>query len=78
MKEEGCMNFGSMFGKVATTWKQFIEQSGATWASGWVETLLNTLSQVMWVALALVGAAGAVVEIDAGIAAGNLCWCKNG
>ncbi len=61
------MNFGSMFGKVATTWQQFIDESGATWAGEWVGKLLNTLSQVMWVALALVGAAGAVYAIYVGV-----------
>ena len=49
----------------ATTWKDIAES--ADWARGWVGTLLNTLSQVLWVALALVGTAGAIYAVYVGV-----------
>lgn len=49
----------------ATTWKEIAESQ--SWAEGWVGKLLDTLSSVMWVALALVGTAGAIYAIYVGV-----------
>lgn len=58
------MNFlYSMLG--AASWAEIAESVG--WAKGWVGDLLNTLSQVMWVAMALVGAAGGIYAIYVGV-----------
>lgn len=49
----------------ASSWKEIAES--APWAQGWVGPLLDTLSQVLWVALAIVGAAGAIYAIYVGV-----------
>ena len=62
------MNFISMLGadsKLAWTWKDVADK--VPWASGWVGNLLDTMSQVLWIAMALVGAAGAIYAIYVGI-----------
>ena len=59
------MNFMNAMMAVATSWKDITEKY--SWAKGWAGKLLDTLSQVMWVALALVGAAGAVYAIYVGV-----------
>ena len=45
----------------ATSWKEIAES--VSWAQGWVGTLLDTLSSVLWVALAIAGTAGAIYAI---------------
>lgn len=57
-------NLGSMLG-AATTWKQLAES--VDWAKGWVGPFLDALSNVLWVALAIAGAAGAIYAIYVGI-----------
>ena len=49
----------------AASWKDIAESQD--WAKGWVGTLLDTLSSVLWVALALVGTAGAIYAIYVGV-----------
>ena len=58
------MNFLNGLLNVAT-WYDVINQAGTEW--GWASTLISTLSTVLWVALALVGAAGAVYALYVGI-----------
>ena len=60
------MNFmlgAELFG----SWKDLIEKANVAWAGEWLGSLLNILSQVMWVAMALVGAAGAIYAIYVGV-----------
>ena len=65
------MKFLSMLGadKVFTTWDSLFESGGplygGTWS--WVQSLMNVLTIVMWVALALVGAAGGIYAVYVGI-----------
>lgn len=57
------MSFLSMLG--AASWKEIAET--VDWAKGWVGSLLDTLSSVLWVALALVGAAGGIYAVYVGV-----------
>ncbi len=54
---------------LATNWKTLLDQlkgkGGADW--GWVGTLTDVLTIVLWVALALVGAAGGIYAVYVGI-----------
>ncbi len=49
----------------ASSWKDIANT--VKWAEGWVGQLLDTLSQVLWVALAIVGAAGAIYAVYVGV-----------
>lgn len=55
-------NFGMM---LYSSWKEIGEN--VEWAKGWIGDLLHVLSQVLWVALAIVGAAGAIYAIYVGV-----------
>ena len=67
------MNILSMLGADTTTtntnvvwsWAEYLQEAGE--AFSWVETLVNVLSTVLWIALALVGAAGAIYATYVGI-----------
>lgn len=43
------------------------DKENIPWAGNWLGSLLNVLSQVMWVVLAIVGAAGAIYAIYVGV-----------
>ncbi len=61
------MNFGSMFNAVSS-WKGLIaNHPEITWTGEWLGKLLDVLSQVLWVALAIVGTAGAIYAIYVGV-----------
>lgn len=49
------------------TWSDIIEDYGGEAASGWLPSLLNTLEWVLWVALIIVAAAGAIYAIYVGV-----------
>ena len=58
---------GSMLG-VISNWNDLFTQEGVDAGQwGWVKTLMGTLSTVLWVILALVGAAGGIYSIYVGI-----------
>lgn len=69
MEEEKRMNFlNSILNAVASSWPEVVNKAneyGNNW--GWVSKLLNTLSIVLWVLLALVGAAGGIYALYVGI-----------
>lgn len=49
----------------AASWNDIVRDFGAEW--GWISTLMTTLSTVLWVLLALVGAAGGIYALYVGI-----------
>lgn len=53
-----------LFSMLGASWKDIA--TNYDWAS-WSGPLLDTISQIMWVALALVGAAGAIYAIYVGV-----------
>lgn len=61
------MNFLSQLLKVdgIATWNDVVIKAGADW--GWATTLISVMSTVLWIALALVGAAGAIYALYVGI-----------
>ena len=61
------MNFlNSMLTDVAFSWNEVLGKlNDGEW--GWVRTLMGTLSTVLWVVLALVGAAGSIYAVYVGI-----------
>ena len=62
------MNSISML-NVATNWAQFIENHNGDGSTSWtwLTPLLNVLSTVLWVALAIIGAAGAIYAVYVGV-----------
>ncbi len=58
----------SLFG-ITTNWSELLKNlensGGGDW--GWVQTLMGVLSTVLWVILALVGAAGGIYAVYVGI-----------
>jgi len=62
------MNWNGLLG-IATSWADFIKNhegdGSGNWS--WLTPLLNVLSTVLWVALAIVGAAGAVYAVYVGV-----------
>lgn len=63
------MRFLSMLGGTwVSSWEQFLTQNkvGEEF-TGWLLPLMNTLSIVLWVILALVGAAGGIYAVYVGI-----------
>ena len=65
--EENRMNFlNSMLTAVAFSWDEVLAKlNEGEW--NWVRTLMGTLSTVLWVVLALVGAAGSIYAVYVGI-----------
>ena len=62
------MNFSNLMAEAITDWATLAQKIGwAGGSDGWLVKLLGTLTQVMWVAMALVGAAGAIYAIYMGI-----------
>lgn len=60
----------NMLNDLATSWETFFanqKSAFATTTSEWLKPLMNALSIVMWIALALVGAAGGIYAIYVGI-----------
>ncbi len=61
------MNFLSTLGKIATSWYDLFQPGEALADWGWVKDLMGVLSTVLWVILALVGAAGGIYAVYVGI-----------
>ncbi len=62
------MNFlNAMLGKLdgISGWPDIVDKAGTQF--GWVSSLLNVLSTVLWVLLAIVGAAGGIYALYVGI-----------
>lgn len=62
------MKFLNSMMAAITDWNSLFAEkdpTGATW--GWVRDLMGTLSTVLWVVLALVGAAGGIYAVYVGI-----------
>ena len=57
----------SMLGELFSSWKDLVTQGNVAWAGEWLGKLLDVLSQVLWVAMAIVGAAGAVYAVYIGV-----------
>ncbi len=60
---ENTFSWNGLFNKLRPSSVEF----GGAWTWGWVETLMSTLSTVMWILLALVGAAGGIYALYVGI-----------
>ena len=60
------MNILSMLGETYWNWQQYVDNMGGENAS-WVGTLLGIMSTVLWIVLALAGAAGAIYAVYIGI-----------
>lgn len=64
------MKFMLLASELITDWGTFVEKAGTGLTGGkggWLDTLITTLSMVMWIILALVGAAGGVYAVFVGI-----------
>lgn len=57
----------NMMGALFSSWKDLIQNANVTWDGDWLGSLLDILSQVLWVAMALVGAAGAIYAVYVGV-----------
>ncbi len=57
----------SMLLDIAYDWETFVTMSGSGLGGEWLSTLLRTLSTVMWIVLALVGAAGGMYAVFVGV-----------
>ncbi len=56
----------SMFGAVYSSWSALLKDLDASYST-WLKPLMSTLSTVLWVLLALVGAAGGIYALYVGI-----------
>lgn len=62
------MNFLLAAKKIATSWNDLFDPSNGVLKDwGWVQDLMGVLSTVLWVILALVGAAGGIYAVYVGI-----------
>lgn len=59
------MNFNSLY-LLAASWNEYIAKSGSL-GGAWLNTLLEVLSTVLWIVIALVGAAGGIYAVFVGI-----------
>ena len=59
------MNLNSLY-LLAASWNEYINKSGNL-GGQWLNTLLGVLSTVLWVVIALVGAAGGIYAVFIGI-----------
>ncbi|MGN1201158.1 MAG: Mbov_0395 family pilin-like conjugal transfer protein [Candidatus Caccovivens sp.] len=57
----------SLMNEVITSWNDLLKDLSGTGFENWLPGLMNTLSTVLWVLLALVGAAGGIYALYVGI-----------